>query len=51
MKVKVRLVELGLDVTELARRLDLARNTVSLAINHPGLFKPTQNRIRRELGL
>lgn len=49
--VKVRLVELGMSVTQLATRLGLSRNAVSLAINHEGLFAPTKQRIKEELGL
>lgn len=48
---KVRLVELGLSVTELARRVSRARNTVSMAINHPSTFPKVRELIERELRL
>jgi hypothetical protein len=47
--VKVRLIELDLTVTELAKRLGLARNTVSLAINQATMLSRVKARIRREL--
>lgn len=50
-QVKLRLVELNLSVSELARRLGLARNTVSLAINHETMFPTVKERISKELGL
>lgn len=34
MRIKCRMLELGLTVTDLARELEKPRNTVSLAINH-----------------
>lgn len=48
---KVRLIELNLNVTKLARRLKLARNTVSMAINHETMLPTVKERIRKELGL
>lgn len=49
--VKLRLVELDLSISELARRLDLARNTVSLAINHESMFPAVKERIREAIEL
>lgn len=49
--VKKRLIDRGLTVTALARKIGLARNTVNIAINHPSMFKPTKAAIRRELNL
>ena len=49
-RVKIRLIELGLSVTELADQLGLNRNTVSLAINR-GLFQPTRERIASHLSI
>jgi DNA-binding Xre family transcriptional regulator len=51
IRCKVRLAERRLTVTELAKRLDLARNTVSLAIHHPTLLAAVRARITKELGL
>lgn len=50
LRVKTRLLELGLSVTDLAVQLGLNRNTVSLAINR-GLFEPTRRRIASHLSL
>ncbi len=47
---KVRLLELDLTVTELATRIGKARNTVSMAINHP-VFPTVRERIAKELKL
>lgn len=49
-RVKVRLLELGLNVSDLAREFGVNRNTVSRAIHH-GLFTPTRERIAARLGL
>lgn len=48
---KTRLIELGVSVTELAHRLGLARNTVSIAINHETMMPSVKERIRKELNL
>lgn len=45
---KTRLLETGLTVTGLARRMKLARNTVSMAINNR-VFPSVRARIAREL--
>lgn len=49
--VKVRLAEMDLTVTRLAEELGLARNTVSIAINHPTMLHGVKRRIRKELRL
>jgi len=46
---KTRLLVKRTSVTGLAKKLGLARNTVSIAINHPSLFKDVQKRIREAL--
>ncbi|MCW0218215.1 MAG: hypothetical protein OJI67_07815 [Prosthecobacter sp.] len=48
---KKRLLELGISVTGLARQLNLARNTVSVAINHESMHPTVKNRIREVLKL
>lgn len=50
-QVKHRLIELDRTVTDLALSLGLARNTVSLAINQPGMLKRVKAKIRKELAL
>lgn len=49
-RVKIRLVELQLSVTDLAKELGLHRNTVSLAI-HNDIYAPTRERIAQRLSL
>ncbi len=51
VRAKVRLVELGWSVTELARRVSRSRTAVSIAINHPTMFPRIQQLIKGELGL
>ena len=48
LRVKVALLHRGLSISDLARRLGLSRNTVSLAVNR-GLYEPTRIRIAKEL--
>ncbi len=50
VKAKIRLLELDLTVTDLARKVGKARNTVSMAINHP-VFPGVRRRIARALKL
>lgn len=50
LRVKTRLLQLGMTVSDLAREEGLNRNTVSLAINR-GLFEPTRQRIAARLGI
>lgn len=50
LRAKMRLLELNLSVSQLARDLGLNRNTVSLAINR-GLFDPTRRAIATHLGI
>lgn len=47
---KKRLIEQGLTVSALARRIGKARNTTSMAINHP-VYPTVRKLIARELGL
>lgn len=46
----MRMLELGLSITALAKELRLNRNTVSQAINH-GLHGPTRARVAARLGV
>lgn len=48
---KTALVAHEMSVTELARSLGLARNTVSIAINHPTMFPGVKRRISTLLKL
>lgn len=48
--VKIKLIQMGWTITDLANALSLQRNTVSLAINR-GLFQPTRIRIAEFLHL
>lgn len=50
LRVKKRLLDLGLSVTDVAKALGLNRNTVSGAINR-GLFEPTRVRIAAHLSI
>lgn len=50
VEVKIRLIQRGWTITDLARELGLKRNTVSLAVNR-GLFTPTRRRIAKKLGI
>lgn len=47
---KTRLVEQHLTVSALARKLGFARNTVSMAINHP-VYPTVRRKIAKELKL
>ncbi|WAC21002.1 helix-turn-helix transcriptional regulator [Luteolibacter sp. SL250] len=49
-RVKIRLLELGWSVTQLARRIGVNRNTVSRAIHHD-LYQPTRRLIAAELNI
>jgi len=51
LAVKLLLLQRGLTVTKLAKRLRVARNTASVAINHPTMLPSVKKRIRKELGL
>lgn len=48
---KSALISRGLTVTALAGDLGLARNTVSIAINHPTMLPTVKSRIRKHLSL
>jgi len=50
LRVKTELLRRGLSQTDLARTLELSRNTVSLAINR-GLHEPTRRRIAEFLSI
>ena len=45
LRVKTELLHRKWTVTELATRLGLARNTVSIAINHPSMLPTVKARI------
>jgi len=47
--VKTRLLERGLTVTKLAADLGYCRNGVSIAINHPTMFRQLKLRIAKHL--
>ena len=51
LQAKTRLLQLGLTVTQLADDMGLARNTVSIAINHPTMLPTVKRRIRKQLRL
>lgn len=51
LMAKTRLLELRLTVTSLASELGLARNTVSIAINHPTMLPTVKRRIANHLHL
>lgn len=48
---KTALLQRGLTVTALAAAMGLARNTVSIAINHPTMLPRVKSRIRQTLHL
>lgn len=48
---KSKLLRQQKTITELARDLGLARNTVSIAINHPSMLPTVKARISRALAL
>lgn len=49
--VKHRMLEIDLTVTQLAKDMELARNTVSMAINDPKRLPSVKKRIRKHLRL
>ncbi len=49
--VKTCLLREQLSVTALAEELGYARNTVSIAINHPSMFPAVRQAIANRLGL
>jgi hypothetical protein len=49
--VKERLLLSGDNISELARRIGFARNTVSRTINHPTIHPQVKERIARDLKL
>ena len=51
LAAKTALLQRGLTVTALAAALGLARNTVSIAINHPTMLPRVKSRIRQRLHL
>lgn len=48
LRAKIAMLEMGLSVAGVARKLGVARNTASLAINR-GLYEPTRLRIAKLL--
>jgi ribosome-binding protein aMBF1 (putative translation factor) len=48
LRVKVALLQRGETISDLAKSLNLSRNTVSLAVNR-GLYEPTKKRIAKLL--
>jgi hypothetical protein len=51
LTVKHRLVDLGLTVTELARRIGKSRPAVSTAIHHDSMFPAVKQLIKEAIGL
>lgn len=51
LAAKTALLHRGMTVTALAEALGLARNTVSIAINHPTMLPRVKARIRSKLHL
>ncbi|MBE7497108.1 MAG: hypothetical protein HS117_19375 [Verrucomicrobiaceae bacterium] len=51
LAAKTALLRRGMTVTALAETLGLARNTVSIAINHPTMLPRVKARIRKKLHL
>lgn len=51
LAAKTRLLQHSKTVTALAAELGLARNTVSIAINHPTMLPTVKRRIRTHLRL
>lgn len=49
LRAKTQLLKRGLSIKDLAVILGLARNTVSMAINHPTVLPTVKERIRTEL--
>lgn len=49
LEAKTQLLRQGKTVTELASELGLARNTVSIAINHPTMLPSVKQRIAKHL--
>jgi len=49
--VKTRLIHENLSVSDLAKKLGLARNTVSIAINHASMLPTVKRRIKTTLRL
>lgn len=50
MRAKIAIVQLGTDVSEIARAIGRSRIITSQAINH-GLHKPTRKLIAQHLGI
>ncbi len=51
IEIKQRLVAKGLTVSQVARNLGYARNTVSLSIHHPTLYPSVRSQVIKHLGL
>ena len=49
--IKKKILEQGSSISEIARQLGYARNTVSLAIHHPSLFPAVRERVIEHLNL
>jgi DNA-binding Xre family transcriptional regulator len=51
IQAKVKLLQRGWTVTELAKRVGRSRNAVSIALHHSTMFPLVRERIKEELGL
>ena len=51
LAAKTALLQRSMTITALAQTLGFARNTVSIAINHPSMLPTVKARIRSHLGL
>lgn len=51
LRVKTALLHRGWTITQLAKELSLARNTVSISINHPSMLPTVKTRISQLLSL
>lgn len=50
-EIKKALIDHGITISEAARSLGYARNTVSLAIHHPRLFPTVREKLFKHLNL
>jgi transposase-like protein len=51
VRIKTRLLERGETIADWARKYGVSRTALSLAVNHPPLFKKWRNKLTADLGL
>jgi transposase-like protein len=51
VRIKTRLLERGETIADWARIYGVSRTALSLAVNHPPLFKKWRNKLTADLGL